>query len=157
MYIETSSPRSKGHKAWLVSPQYKSTNGRCLQFWYHMYGTTIGGLNVLFLQNGTRTSPIWSLSGNQGNLWRMAQVTLKNLVDFKVSVQFSFHNNYLNHVSRAGVVKASCLLDDEFIFDYALLQVIFEGVTGTSYSGDIAIDDVEIMDGACPRPGMQTN
>ena len=35
-----------------------------------------------------------------------------------------------------------------------VLQVIFEGITGTSYTGDIAIDDVEIMDGACPLPGM---
>ena len=30
---------------------------------------------------------------------------------------------------------------------------MFEGITGTSYTGDIAIDDVEIMDGACPLPG----
>lgn len=36
-------------------------------------------------------------------------------------------------------------------------QVIFEGVTGTSYTGDIAIDDVEIMDGACPLPGVFVN
>ena len=35
-------------------------------------------------------------------------------------------------------------------------QVMFEGVTGTSYSGDIAIDDVEILDGSCPLPGMKT-
>lgn len=86
MYIETSSPRSRGHKAWFVSSPFKATNGRCLQFWYHMYGATIGALNVLLLQNKTRSSPIWSLSGNQGNLWRMAQVTLKSPMDFKVSV-----------------------------------------------------------------------
>lgn len=35
-----------------------------------------------------------------------------------------------------------------------VLQVIFEGITGTSFTGDIAIDDVEIMDGACPLPGL---
>ena len=86
MYIETSSPRSKGHKAWLISSQFKSTNGRCLQFWYHMYGATIGTLNVLLLQNNTRSSPIWSLSSNQGNMWRIAQVTLRSLADYSVSV-----------------------------------------------------------------------
>ena len=37
---------------------------------------------------------------------------------------------------------------------YASPQVIFEGITGTSYTGDIAIDDVEILDGACPLPGV---
>lgn len=40
---------------------------------------------------------------------------------------------------------------------YLHTQVIFEGITGTSYTGDIAIDDVEILDGACPLPGMRTN
>lgn len=38
--------------------------------------------------------------------------------------------------------------------DVVFLQVIFEGITGTSFTGDIAIDDVEIMDGACPLPGL---
>lgn len=34
---------------------------------------------------------------------------------------------------------------------------MFEGITGTSYTGDIAIDDVEILDGACPLPGGWIN
>lgn len=33
---------------------------------------------------------------------------------------------------------------------------MFEGVTGTSFTGDIAIDDVEVLDGACPKPGWCT-
>ena len=37
-----------------------------------------------------------------------------------------------------------------FIFDQ---QVLFEGVRGTSYTGDIAIDDFKLMDGACNQPG----
>lgn len=31
------------------------------------------------------------------------------------------------------------------------LQIIFEGVRGTSYEGDIAIDDVTLKKGDCPR------
>ncbi|CAH3189514.1 unnamed protein product, partial [Porites evermanni] len=38
MYIETSSPRRPGDKAMLASPKYSSARGKCLQFWYHMYG-----------------------------------------------------------------------------------------------------------------------
>ena len=30
-----------------------------------------------------------------------------------------------------------------------LLQVIFEGIAGTSFAGDIAIDSVEINSGSC--------
>ena len=31
---------------------------------------------------------------------------------------------------------------------------MFEGITGTSYTGDIGIDDVEVLDGACQKPGV---
>ena len=36
------------------------------------------------------------------------------------------------------------------ISDYWL---VFEGVRGSSYRGDIAIDDVELLDNECPPPG----
>lgn len=114
MYIEASSPRSKGHKAWLKSKTYTPTLGRCLSFWYHMYGSHIGTLNVLIYTNGSRSAPIWSLSGNQGGFWRPSRVTIKSSVAH---------------------------------------SIIFEGRTGISYRGDIAIDDVEITDGPCPAPG----
>lgn len=36
----------------------------------------------------------------------------------------------------------------------ALWQVVFEGIRGQNWRGDIAIDDVKITQGACPTPGM---
>ena len=33
------------------------------------------------------------------------------------------------------------------------MQVVFEGIKGSTISGDIAIDDIQITDGACPAPG----
>ena len=30
------------------------------------------------------------------------------------------------------------------------LQIIFEGITGSSYTGDIAIDEVKVTEGRCP-------
>ena len=30
--------------------------------------------------------------------------------------------------------------------------ILFEGVRGTSYQGDIALDDLDIVDGKCPSP-----
>jgi len=30
--------------------------------------------------------------------------------------------------------------------------VMFEGVTGQSYMGDIALDDLDVADGNCPTP-----
>ena len=86
MYIESSNPRSKGHKAWLKSPDFSPTLGRCLSFWYHMYGEDIGSLNVLIYQNGSRSAPIWTLSGAQGGLWRPSRVTIKSDVPHSVSI-----------------------------------------------------------------------
>ena len=85
MYIEASSPRTKGHKAWLQSPLYKATTGKCLQFWYHMYGSSIGRLNVLLKVSNIRGSAIWTMSGNLGNAWRIGQVTVKSSAAFRVS------------------------------------------------------------------------
>lgn len=34
-----------------------------------------------------------------------------------------------------------------------LLQIIFEGVVGASYLGDIAIDDISLANGPCPPSG----
>lgn len=31
--------------------------------------------------------------------------------------------------------------------------MLFEGIKGQSYQGDIAIDDISITDGVCPNPG----
>ena len=32
-------------------------------------------------------------------------------------------------------------------------KIIFEGIRGASYQGDIAIDDVVLLDNVCPPPG----
>ena len=39
------------------------------------------------------------------------------------------------------------------IYNIAYLQLVIESVRGSSYKGDIAIDDVSLLDGACPLPG----
>ena len=45
------------------------------------------------------------------------------------------------------------LKQEAYLFFFRYLQVVFEGVKGTSYTGDIAIDDVKILSGSCPAPG----
>ena len=110
MYIETSGANRKvGEKAWLVSENQAPGSAACLLFWYNMNGAGIGSLNV-YTQQGS-TAPMvqkWSLSGDQGNVWRFAQVNIANPVQY---------------------------------------TVIFEGVRGGNYSGDIAIDDVSLISG----------
>ena len=61
----------------LSSPKYSSTRGKCLQFWYHMYGSHIGSLNISVksMVLGKPTYFLtWSRSGDHGNSWWIAQV-----------------------------------------------------------------------------------
>lgn len=73
MYIETSSPRQKGDNARLEYSVPVSYTGKssCLTFYYHMYGY---GIHTLNLFNGNTT--VFTKSGNQGNQWFMAKITL---------------------------------------------------------------------------------
>ena len=53
LYIETSAPRQYGDMASLLSSKYiRPTTGACVTFWYHMYGTNIGELNVFVKEQG---------------------------------------------------------------------------------------------------------
>jgi len=56
LYIETSHPQTPGQKARLISPKYSRSSSVCLRFYYHMFGQSIGTLNVL-------------LAGTQPLLW----------------------------------------------------------------------------------------
>ena len=74
IFIETSSPRTPGQKAWLVSDYFNKT-AECFTFWYHMYGSSIGSLNIYKQPLGGQKTLIWRLRGNQGNKWYSGQVT----------------------------------------------------------------------------------
>ena len=70
VYIETSSPRKQGEKAYLVSPQLSGV--QCVKFSYHMNGGQIGSLKVY--QDIGAFKELFTKSGNQGNQWKKAQV-----------------------------------------------------------------------------------
>jgi hypothetical protein len=86
MYIESSNPRVQGDKARLSTPQYPPTNSMCLTFWYHMYGSDIGSLNVYISTYNKLNSPILTLQGNKGNSWNIAQTTVQSQEKYKVFI-----------------------------------------------------------------------
>ena len=73
LFIETSSPRKVGDKAWLVS-DYFNKSVSCFTFWYHMFGGTIGSLNIYQQPLGGQRTLLWRLTGNKGNKWFSGQV-----------------------------------------------------------------------------------
>ena len=71
MYIETSSPRKPSEKAKLVITVPSNGKKSCLSLFYHMYGATVGTLNVF-----SGSIKIFNKSGNQGNNWMRVYRTI---------------------------------------------------------------------------------
>lgn len=91
IYIEASSPRVPGDSAVLYSPlidKSSLTNSK-LTFYSHMYGASIGTLEIDVSDDGGGTySTIYSKSGDQGDQWNFETVNLSGLSDtiiFKIS------------------------------------------------------------------------
>ncbi|MCP3894566.1 MAG: hypothetical protein GY706_08040 [Bacteroides sp.] len=116
-YTEASSPNYPGKTAILEGPTFdlSTANQAELTFWYHMYGAAMGTLYVEVSDNCQDWTSLWSLSGDQGNLWHEAIVDL---------------NPYIGQT----------------------ITIRFRGVTGSSYTSDIAVDDITVSAGQDTTP-----
>lgn len=70
-------------KAKIQSPLFSTPRSGCMSLWYHMYGKNINQLNV-YLQTGSVGTALWSLSGNQGNEWLMANISIQRTYNSRV-------------------------------------------------------------------------
>ena len=69
-YIEASN-QATGDNAKLTFTVPRNKSPCCLKFFYHMYGSTMGTLNVFSGNN-----KIFTKSGNQGNYWKRVKRTV---------------------------------------------------------------------------------
>ena len=73
MYIQASHWYiGQNAKLLLATPRYKSPS--CLTFYYHMYGSGMGTLNVF-----SGNDVIFTMRGNQGNLWKKVSRTVYSI------------------------------------------------------------------------------
>lgn len=93
MYIESSAPRRQGDKARLVSPKFPATTGKCLTFWFHMYGPSIGILNVYQSTYNRLGQAIIILQGNKGNRWQIAQMSITSQTPYQVCLRILVRKN----------------------------------------------------------------
>ncbi|XP_069744009.1 MAM domain-containing glycosylphosphatidylinositol anchor protein 1-like isoform X2 [Narcine bancroftii] len=122
MFIEASTPRRPGDRARLLSPLYnistrvgfraRRPQPFCFSFYYHMYGKHVGSLNVLVRILGVRTveTPVWSLSGNQAEEWRLGSVTIKPSGPFQVVLEAVRGPGYLGDIGidDVSISKGPC-------------------------------------------------
>ena len=75
LYIEASYPRKPGDNAKLYSPALQFSSNLCLEFYYHMFGAAIGGLNVIINE-----AVVFSARGDKGDMWYKASINVSAIV-----------------------------------------------------------------------------
>ncbi len=104
IYIESSYPAETGWKAQLTSEALLNDEEGCMTFWYHMFGSGIGELNLYLTENQSQ-SLIWQLAGEAGETW------MQGLAPFR--------SKLLHNLLFEGVVgrsdRGDIALDDLFI------------------------------------------
>ncbi len=111
MYIEGDSA-VHGDTARLLSAECADPQPQCLQFWYHMYGSSwTMGLSVYLLQYGNVAKEVWRKREDQGNIWHLARVDLRPDVKFQVSAS-SWNALNLKHTKPRHLGdKEICVID----------------------------------------------
>ncbi|XP_074659684.1 MAM and LDL-receptor class A domain-containing protein 1-like [Tubulanus polymorphus] len=71
LYIESSSPAREGDQGILKANIHSASDSCVMNFYYHMYGYTMGKLEVKL--NG---NVVFDRSSNQGNQWKLGSVTI---------------------------------------------------------------------------------
>ncbi|CAG2219803.1 unnamed protein product [Mytilus edulis] len=113
-YVYTEmSRKNPGDKATMSTTLQLPTTSRCMMFYYHMKGSTMGTLNIYSEGTNTAKSNIWTRSGAQGDDWIKAEIDIPAINGLKMTI---------------------------------------EGVRGSDWSSDIAIDDVSLIPGTCGNP-----
>nr|XP_039270832.1 MAM and LDL-receptor class A domain-containing protein 1-like [Styela clava] len=105
LYVESTSVSLAGKKAWLSSERYEPTVGSCLSFYYHMYGSATGTLNVI-LKTETLSITTFSDEGNKGNGWNYQEIDIVMTDPYRI----------LFEVIKDVVIDASDIAIDDVSF-----------------------------------------
>eukprot|EP00794_Sanderia_malayensis_P013852 gene13852-15300_t len=112
LYTEASSPAETGDIAVLQSQEFPPTTGQCMSFWYHMFGEDIGCLEVHVRDEKTgKSKQIWTLSGDQGDQWKEANVTIKSSDIYRITFEATRGDGFKGDIAIDDVIfwNGSCL------------------------------------------------
>ena len=130
-YIESSSPNYPSKEAIFRGPCFdmEAASSATIDFWCHMYGAAMGTLNLnISIDQGNTWTTVWSLTGDQGDLW------------FNVNIDLS---SYVGHVVTYAFEATTA---SSFTSDFALDLITVDMATGGGCSGNGGDSD---QDGIC--------
>ena len=114
----------------------------CLTMYYHMYGDTTNTLTIRTQKGNNAAIDRWQRAGDHGNAWyRLSGLSLALDSETKVIIGYSKYRIW------SGILDRNWFL---WTLNRLLFQIFIEATTGSSFTGDIAIDYVELWPFACP-------
>jgi len=87
LLMESSAPRRPGDIARLAFSLPANTGLCAVRFWYHMYGDSVGRLNVYQSSLNTGSVLKASINGTHGNQWILLSVSLQSNVPFSIIIE----------------------------------------------------------------------
>ncbi|KAK3579749.1 hypothetical protein CHS0354_002400 [Potamilus streckersoni] len=100
----------------LESSLITSSTPKCLYFWFHMYGVHVYELNVYLKIEGSLGKPVWTQTGQLGNMWVLGLVSLHKSVPYRVVIE----------ARRGPYLKADIAIDDLAITEGNCFDCNFE-------------------------------
>ena len=99
----------QGFRSNLTSVMHPPTSGRCFQFWYHMYGSAMGALQLFLLQKKGEKL-IWSEIGYHRNKWFNQSVEFSSLTTYRIRFTGTAGSNHLGDMALDNLffTKGSC-------------------------------------------------
>ncbi|XP_055965398.1 enteropeptidase [Sorex fumeus] len=99
-YISTpTGPGGRRERVGLLSlPLDPTLEPVCLSFWYYMYGNNVYKLSINISNDQNVEKTIFQKEGNYGENWNYGQVTLNEIVEFKVAFN-GFKNQLLSDIA----------------------------------------------------------
>lgn len=85
MYLQ-SNVGKPGNKAAIRSQNFNISQEACFTFWYHMYGSTMGSLNVYIEADGHMINT-WNITGDQGDTWHRTSLNIYTQQLFSITFE----------------------------------------------------------------------
>ncbi len=153
LYTEASTsanpPGSPNKVALLNSPciDLSSLSGVSIEFGYHMYGATMGTIEVLVsTDDGITFTPVWSENGDLGNTWNQASVDLSGYSGSVITLQFkgTTGTSWRSDMAIDNIKILSSIADTEV--PTAPTNLVTSNITATSItlSWDASTDNIGV-------------
>ena len=154
------SGRAVGDVAILRFKGRNTKSAVCFSFYFHMYGNDVDEIGLY-----SRGKRAWRMVGNQGDVWRKAEITITGDYDVSyygvlIDLAFIF---VCNPYSMMKILSGIGWQNDQTLVDHRqnyfgpkqncslsfCFQLVFIASVGNSFQSDIAIDDMSVSDGQC--------